>query len=378
LPFNLGTTGIGSHPIGNPERIILDILESGITVPYIPQLKTEEMVMQFHNQLPGLVFQRGRVKLNVNTPNFEKQLKSFKDLLKLKTLLLSPRGIEVSPEYFRGLFLFPELLVQTPTHYRGIKCQMTGPITEAASIKIYPGNNKLIQNSELFDIIVGLSSEIAYWLSTFLIRVASANNIPKENVILFIDEPLFPQAIESEISYDEALEKISNVLKLVQCRTGIHICDNPISVIDRILQYPFDIFSYDAIKYPNSLKSVRIDILQDYISRGGGIAFGITPNTPESTFGIENIPSIMKGDLNPEDFIPTPDDLIQTFNQNIEPLEARGIPLQQLLSQSLITPACGFRNFNIPDEEKGELFVKQLLQLQEQAAQKLRKEYDLI
>lgn len=86
----------------------------------------------------------------------------------------------------------------------------------------------------------------------------------------------------------------------------------------------------------------------------------------------------MTGDLNPTDFLPSPDDLIQTFEANIRPLEQKSIPVQQLLAQSLISPACGFRNFNIPTPDAGELIVKQLLQIQEQAAQELRKIYELI
>jgi hypothetical protein len=144
-----------------------------------------------------------------------------------------------------------------------------------------------------------------------------------------------------------------------------------------ILKYPIDLFSYDAIKYCDVLKNTNSEILYNYIEQGGGFAFGVTPNTPENLFGVENIPKILNGELNPNDFLPTPDELIITLQKNIHPIAKKSIPIQKLLSQSLLTPACGFRNFTIPNSIQGELIVKQLLQIQEEAAKELRKTYDL-
>ncbi|MFX1296034.1 MAG: hypothetical protein ACFFD2_14440, partial [Promethearchaeota archaeon] len=183
--FNLGTTGIGSHPLNNPKQVILDIFDSKITYPYIPQVYSDEMIFQFHNEFPGLSIQKGSVILDLNTPDFEIKLKKFKEILKLKSLLLQPHGIQIKPESYKSLFIFSNLLNKSSKHWKGIKCQLTGPITEAASIKIYPSNIKLIQNSELLDLSVNLTSEIAYWLSSYLSKMANSNNISKSNVILF-------------------------------------------------------------------------------------------------------------------------------------------------------------------------------------------------
>lgn len=378
MSFNLGTTGIGSHPLSDARQVILHIFESGITYPYVPQLKTDEMTFQFHHLFPGLKIERGNAVLDINTADFEAKLKEFRGQLKLKSLMLQPHGIEVEHDFFRPLLVFVNMLSKISINFKGIKCQMTGPVTEAASIRIHPGNNKLIHNPELFDIIVDLTAEIAHWLSYFLLKIAEENGIRRDNVILFIDEPLFPLSVEKEITYEEALHKISKVLQLIQCKKGIHICDDPVTVLDSILKFPFDILSYDAIKYPDSLKNTNIEVLHNYVENGGGFAFGLTPNTPESVFDVENIPAILKGDLNPEKFLPTPSDLIQTLQRNIHPISKKGIPIQKLLSQSLISPACGFRNFNIPSVEEGELIVKRLLEIQEKAGKELRETYRLV
>lgn len=378
LPFNLGTTGIGSHPINDAEKIISDIFESGITYPYIPQLSTDEMTFQFHRSFPGLSIQNGVTVLDLNTPNFNESLREFKNLIEFKSLLFQPHGIAPEAKVLEPISIFSELLHRASNQPAGMKCQMVGPITEASSIKIHPGNAKLIQNSELFDLLINFSMELAYWLSIYLLSIASSHQIPRSNVILFIDEPLYPLAIENDLSPADAMDRIVRVLQFIQCKKGIHICDNPLSVLDLILKYPLDLFSFDAIRYPLSLKNTDQETLYNYIMRGGGFAFGLTPNTPETLFGVENLPAIMTGDLNPTDFLPSPDDLIRTLEANIRPLEQKGIPIQQLLAQSLISPACGFRNFNIPTPDAGELIVKQLLQIQEQAAQKLRETYELI
>ncbi|MHA1130346.1 MAG: hypothetical protein ACTSRC_05515 [Candidatus Helarchaeota archaeon] len=377
MPFNLGTTGIGSHPLNDPERVIQDIFSSKITHPYVPQLRTDEMIYQFHYKFPGLSMEKGNVILDLNTGNFNREFEIFKEKIKFKELLLQPHGEEITAEKYGALYCFSELLSKSSRQFQGIKCQMTGPITEAASIKIRPGKGKVIQKPEFLDMIVSLSAEIAHWLSSFLLKLAETNNIAKNNVLLFLDEPLFPLAVENEIPYEDALEKITHVLKLIQCKKGIHICDDPISVIDIILKYPFDLFSYDGLKYSKTLKNTQIDVLQEYIARGGGFAFGITPNTPEALFGIDNISGIISGVLKSDDFLPAPSDLIHTLQKNIHPIARKGIPIQQLLAQSVLTPACGFRNFNIPSLEEGERIVLRLLELQEQAARIIRKDYGL-
>jgi len=377
VPFNLGTSGIGSHPLNDSKRLIRDILESGITYPYIPQLNTDEMTVQFHYMFPGITILRGASVLDVNTPKFKEKLDAFKNDLKFKALLLHPHGMAIESDFVKELSVFSELLSESQTRPHGIKCQLVGPITEAASIKIHPGNTRLIDDPELLDLLVTLTAEIAHWLSGQLLQIANANKIQRSNVILFLDEPALSVSIEKEIPTKDALEKIAQVLQLIQCRKGIHICDNPVNVLNDILKCPIDLFSYDAIKYSNSLKNSDKDIIEDFMLRGGGFAFGLTPNTPESVFGVERIPQIMTGELTPSEFFPTPDQLGQVLQKNINPLAQKGIPIQELLAQSLITPSCGFRNFNIPTPEEGELIVKQLLQIQEAAAAKLRKTYEL-
>ena len=377
MPLNLGTSGIGSHPLNDAERVILDIFESGITYPYIPQLNSDEMTFQFHHKFPGLSLQNGVTVLDLTTPNFEERLREFKNLIKFKTLLFQPHGIAPDTKALEPISLFSELLQRASNQPAGMKCQMVGPITESASIKIHPGNAKLIRNPDFFELLIDFSAELAYWLSSYLVTIARSHNILRSNVILFLDEPLFPLAVESELSPVEAMDKIARVLRFIQCKKAIHICDNPTSVLDLILKYPLDLFSFDAVRYPLSLKNTDQETLFNYVMRGSGFVFGLTPNTPETLFGVENLPAIMTGELNPIDFLPSPDDLIQNLEATIRPLEQKSIPIQQLLAQSLISPACGFRNFNIPTPDAGELIVKQLLQIQEQAAQELRRTYEL-
>ncbi len=377
MSLNLGTTGIGSHPINEPKKVINDIFNSTITHPYVPQLSNEEMIVQFHHEFPGLSVFKGSPILDLNTPHFEDKLREFKGKLKMKSLLIHPHGLEIQSDFFQSLFIFSEMLMKSSAPYNGIKCQITGPITEAASIKLKPGGGKLIRDDEFFALIVDHTAEIAHWLSAYLLKVANSKKIPSSNVILFIDEPLFPLSVENDISYDDALGKLSRVLQLIQCKKGIHICDNPITVLDSILKIPIDLFSFDAIRYPDSLKNTKIEVLQNYIERGGGFAFGLTPNTPESLFGVQNLTEIIKGETNPSVFFPTPDELIHTLQKNIHPLSKKDIPIRKLLANSLLTPACGFRSFNIPTPEEGEQIVKKLLEIQEQAAQKLRATYHL-
>ncbi|MBS7249491.1 MAG: hypothetical protein KIH08_02705, partial [Candidatus Freyarchaeota archaeon] len=93
-------------------------------------------------------------------------------------------------------------------------------------------------------------------------------------------------------------------------------------------------------------------------------------------FGEENIYSIQRGIKDPSDFIPKVGDITSRMEHIVSPLESK-IDVISLLNHSLITPQCGFRNFNIPNPSMGEQIVKRLLEIQEKAAEEVREKYKI-
>jgi hypothetical protein len=99
---------------------------------------------------------------------------------------------------------------------------------------------------------------------------------------------------------------------------GIHLCGNP--DWDFLLNQDLDILSLDLYTnravFPNYVKSIK-----RFLDRGGVLAWGIVPTNAEP-FASENIDSLA-------------DQLESAWRE----LAAKGVDLDQLLAQSLISPA---------------------------------------
>ena len=99
-------------------------------------------------------------------------------------------------------------------------------------------------------------------------------------MIIFFDEPFL--AISGTPQFSLSLEEcdsiLTDVLSGLNCLRGIHCCGN--TDWERILSLPLHIVSFDAYKYGRNFASYRKEI-NNFMDKGGIIAWGITPSTPE-------------------------------------------------------------------------------------------------
>lgn len=334
------------------------------------------MIFQFHNIIPGLIFEKGTAKLNFSDPKVVEGLNEFRGRLALKRINVEPAGLSLEEKYLKGLYAMEEVLQETEAEIWGLKGQITGPLTEAYSIEILPWKRKAILDEEIFKIILDTTSEIAYWLSKQLQKLTRKFVGKEGETIVFLDEPLLPLCLKDTMDPEIRIKSINSVLKRIQCRKGVHICDNPITVIDNMLEFDIDYFSFDARRYPATLEKTRVERLQRYLEEGKGFAFGLTPNSPEELFGEENIYEIQRGIKDPTNFIPEYNKIKNSMEEIVFSVESK-VEVRSLLEQSLITPQCGFRNFNIPNPLLGEQLVKNLLEIQEKAAKEVREKYEI-
>lgn len=367
---------MGSHPIDDAKQAALDIVESGTKIPYFPQTVGDDMIYQFHNIIPGLVFEKGSAKLNFKDPKIVEGIENFRSRLALKKIKVEPSGLSIEEKYLKGLYALEEVLQEKEVDIWGIKGELTGPLTEAYSIEILPWKKKAIFDEEVFKLVLDTSAEIAHWLSNQLQKLTRKFIGKEGETILFLDEPLFPLCLKDCTDPDKMIKAVDHLLKRINCRRGIHICDNPITVIDSVLELEIDYLSFDARRYPAILEKIKTETLQKYLDRGKGFAFGLTPNSPEEVFGEENIYEIQRGKKDPYHFLPEPSEIKNRMETIISSIESK-IDVISLLKQSLITPQCGFRNFTIPNSKMGEQLVKNLLELQEKAAKEVREKYKI-
>ncbi len=367
---------MGSHPITDAKQAALDIVQSGTRIPYFPQTVEDDMIFQFHNIIPGLIFNKGSAKINFSDPRVVEGIDDFRGRLALKKINVEPAGLSLEEKYLKGFYALEEVLQETEVDIWGIKGELTGPLTEAYSIEILPWKKKAILDEEIFKIIVDTTAETAYWLSNQLLKLTRKFVDKRGETILLFDEPLLPLCFKDSTDLETMINALNSVLSRIKCRKGIHICDNPVTVIDKILELEIDYFSFDARRYPATLEKIKSETLQRYLEDGKGFAFGLTPNSPEELFGEENIYEIQRGKKDPTDFIPESSEIKNRMEKIISSVESK-VNIKSLLEQSLITPQCGFRNFNIPNPTIGEQLVKNLLELQEKAAEEIREKYKI-
>ena len=368
------TTGIGSHPISDVDQIFQDLFESGTSLWYFPQLRGENMLYNYHRIIPGLKFQLGRIFLNLNQFEIEKDLNNFRNDLIMRKNLLKKRNFSLQEFGLRGLHEFRSFIDKFKPKISGIKGQITGPLSEAYTVKVEPVNKKAMDIPEFLELIVQATREIAYTIDNELNHLSQEFFNGSTSTTLFLDEPVLTVVL-NELDQKKAANYLSEVLTAVSSRKGIHVCDNIASVGDFMLDLPIDIISYDARSYPKTIQFLDDEKLYNFLEKGGGFALGLTPNTPESLVGEDNIEKLQRNELKIKDYLPSVDILIKEFEEILKDFTNKGIDTKIIIENLILTPQCGFQSFTIPTPERGEQVVKELLLIQEKTAREIQKKY---
>jgi hypothetical protein len=152
-----------------------------------------------------------------------------------------------------------------------------------------------------------------------------------ENAFMFVDEPGLQFLFSAMSGYGDVKAKtdLEAFFDMIERPRGIHLCGNP--DWDFLLNQDLDILSLDVYTnkqvFPTYVKSIK-----RFLDRGGILAWGIVPTNFEP-FESENLASLAE-------------QLESVWSQ----LAGKGIDMDQMLSQSLISPAtCCLVN---PDKEK--------------------------
>ncbi|MBU0519841.1 methionine synthase, partial [bacterium] len=144
------------------------------------------------------------------------------------------------------------------------------------------------------------------------------------DVIIFIDEPYLSSFGSAFINLtrEQVLLYLGEVIDAVHqegALAGIHCCGN--TDWSLVMDTETDIVNFDAYEYFQGM-TLYIDNLNNYLNRGGVLAWGIIPTSDK-----------IKDE--------TDKSLRDKFFDRVDDLENRGVPRDLLLNQSLITPSCG-------------------------------------
>lgn len=321
-------TGIGSLPYTDEERALAIIFKNLPTVPHWPQLpnlgKSEGFIEQFLFPLvkTGVIKynQKGNPFFDTGNPSFTENNVEFYNLY-FAAQGKDPEAekqFTFHPQYASGYYAFiKKIKQQGPGKAKFLKGQISGPVT--VGIKLTDERQQpSFYKEELREMMVRT-------LEMQMIQQVKELQQFKLPVIIFIDDPglcFFGQAPYIGLNKNHIIESLSLMVESLHSMgglAGVHVC----SGIDWsiLTEAGVDIINFDAVSYFDSLL-VYTDPLQEFLKKGGIIAWGIVP-TLELTFS-ENVETIQK-----------------RLEKCLNVLVRKGFSEALLKEQLMITPSCG-------------------------------------
>ncbi len=339
LPGKLLTTAMAVMPHTDVDQALNAALS--LDIPFWPQLPNynyyEDMYVQAAEHFPGIILDMENRTLRFSVDKF---IDEFEDTM---AHFNDPEFFDVSTTYSVVYHRFLELDLSNRAAIRG---QLEGPVSF--------GFNILDQDDRpiLFDDTVRpfMFELMAMRINIQLKKLKQKN----ANAFMFIDEPGMQFVFSALSGYGEqkAKQDLDLFFSMIESPKGIHLCGNP--DWDFLLGLDIDILSLDIYSNANIFAACTNSI-KKFLDKDGILVWGIVP-TGFETFEKENL------------------DLLAFKLKHIwKALDRKGIPLDQILEQSMISPAtCCLVN---QDREKT---VEKAFQLTNALSENLREHYKLI
>ncbi|MCK5164384.1 MAG: hypothetical protein KAQ72_11730 [Desulfobacula sp.] len=339
LPGKLLTTAMAVMPHTDVDQALNAALS--LDIPFWPQLPNynyyEDMYVQAAEHFPGIILDMENRTLRFSVDKF---IDEFEDTM---AHFNDPEFFDVSTTYSVVYHRFLELDLSNRAAIRG---QLEGPVSF--------GFNILDQDDRpiLFDDTVRpfMFELMAMRINIQLKKLKQKN----ANAFMFIDEPGMQFVFSALSGYGEqkAKQDLDLFFSMIESPKGIHLCGNP--DWDFLLGLDIDILSLDIYSNANIFAACTNSI-KKFLDKDGILVWGIVP-TGFETFEKENL------------------DLLAFKLKHIwKTLDRKGIPLDQILEQSMISPAtCCLVN---QDREKT---VEKAFQLTNALSENLREHSKLI
>lgn len=338
IPGNLLTTAMAVMPHTDPDQA----LETALTmdIPFWPQLPRfsyyEDMYVQAAEHFPGIILDAENHKLSFSTDKFMDELETamagFED----------PERFDVSPDYSVVYHRFLDMDLADRPAIRG---QLEGPISFGFAIND-ENDRPILFNDTVRPFMLEF---MARRVNVQLERLRRKN----ENAFMFVDEPGLQFLFSALSGYGDvqAKQDMEMFFSMIEHPRGVHLCGNP--DWDFLLNLDIDILSMDI--YTNrDVFAAYGQSIKRFLEKGRILVWGIVPTNMEP-YEKESLKSL-RGQL---------EDVWQR-------LYAAGIERDQILSQSLISPAtCCLVN---PDFEKT---VEKGFQTVKRLSENLRTDYGL-
>jgi methionine synthase II (cobalamin-independent) len=223
----------------------------------------------------------------------------------------------VSPDYALGLHTFLGRTPQ-PGALRCIKGQVTGPVSWGLTV-VDQDRRPTLYDEILADAIARHLRLKARWQERVLRQLGA--RVGCGCTLIAVDEPYMSSLGSAFVALDraQATALIQEVLDGIEGLSMVHCCGN--TDWSLLLETSVDVLSFDAYAYATQV-ALYPDEIACFLERGGVLAWGITPKSDEA-------------------YAESAGSLVDRLLEGMRALAAKGIPLDDLLQASLISPSCG-------------------------------------
>jgi len=282
------------------------------------------MYAQFSQGFPGTaVDESGHVVLDRS-----QDLDTALEAVHLAYLERNPEGYAISEEYAAGL----HAMLASKISPAGVKGHVIGPISWGLSV--IEDGRYAVYDDGLAEAMARHLALKANWQERSLAHLSPTT-------IIFVDEPYLTSLGSAFVSLPE--EKVMNLLTEtlsgIQGLRGLHCCGS--TDWSLVLRLPIDILSFDAYNYAGSL-SAYTENVQQFVSNGGGVAWGAVPND-EETLSRESLPALR-----------------ERLEEAIASFVTADLTFRRLATQSLITPSCGLVALSYDAAEQALAYLAEL------------------
>ncbi len=308
------------------------------TWPQLPQRSPlENMYIQYSERFPGVIVEAEDSRIYVNREN---DLDPELEQLYLAYLENNVEHGAISPNYAAGLQAFVERAPAHSDQFLAVKGQVTGPVSWG--LRVSDQNRRPVLYEEILaDAVAKLLHLKASWQEAQLRKIFPTT-------LTFVDEPYmasFGSAL-IPIQREQVITLVEEVLSGLEGLKGTHCCGNTDWSI--LLETSIDVLNFDAYGYGRTL-ALYPDAVRAFLDRGGVIAWGIVPH-------------------NDHVLHETAESLLEKLEGAWGYLTRKGIPQEQIVAASLITPSCGTGTLS-------EEMAERIFQLTVQVAQLAQEKY---
>jgi hypothetical protein len=321
-PAPLSTTGIGSLPHSQRELALQTAL--AVDIPYLPQLPqrdaAEFMLPQALEGLPGLILD-GEGNVSVDEGAFQAGRGELEE--RLAGVLEGDDIWEPSASAWAAWQPFVWEVRDRKLPFA--KVQIAGPVTTRWALKTTDGRSP----TEV-DGLGRLALELILARAVSMTRTLRTDDC---RPIVFLDEPgLFALNAGSpgQLVTVKELSIVVDLLKKEGALVGLHCCSN--TVWEEVVSLGWDYLAVDSLLSLLPLLGTG-KVFDQYVRGGGGLLLGIIPtNTEVDHYQVGTLIDTTRAALRQHQ-------------------EGGGVASKTVLSQSLLSPACGLALRSVPDSE---------------------------